>query len=83
MRKTTAVLFAMMAFALCPAHGQNSPESKACFKRCTDYWKPADIKKSVYDAEAVEKDPTKTDAEKKKSHKKAIAGACSHMCEAA
>ncbi len=80
MKKTTALLIAMMALALAPAHGQNSPESKACFKRCMDTLTVKNVPPSDYDAEAVEKDPTKTDAEKKKSHKKAVAGVCSYYC---
>ena len=80
MKKSTAACFALMVFALSPAYGEEAFDSKACHRKCTENLTPAEIKKSGYDAEAVDNDPTKTEAEKKKSHKKAIAGVCNTIC---
>lgn len=80
MKSITATFVAIAACALAPAYGQDRPTDKQCVKRCVDLTPAEDLKKNVYDYEAVNNDASKTEAEKKKSHKKAVAGACTEIC---
>lgn len=80
MKNINAAVFAIAAFTLAPAYGQDGTTDKQCFKRCVDTILPENIKKEHYDYEAVENDASKTPAEKKKSHKKALAEACTRIC---
>lgn len=81
MKKITAACLAMAAFAVSPAYGQDGTINKQCFKQCAELIPADKIKKTEYDYEAVESDPSKTDAEKKKSHKKAVVAVCTKICE--
>ena len=80
MKNIRIAFFAVAALALSPAYGQDGPTDKQCFKRCVDLLPAENLKKNVYDYEAVNNDASKTEAEKKKSHKKAVAGACTEIC---
>ncbi len=80
MNKVTAALLAIAAFAAAPAFGQEGPRAKECFQRCVDNLPAEKLKKTTYDYEAVNNDATKTEAEKKRSHKRAVAGVCKDMC---
>ena len=79
MKIISALCIAFAAAA--PAFGQDSNTDKACYKRCLDVISADKIKKHHYDYEAINSDPTKTEAEKKKSHKRAVATACNSICE--
>ena len=81
MKTIRVAVFTIAAVAFGSAYGQDGTVNKECAKRCVDTIKVENLKKSDYDYEAVNNDPAKTPAEKKKSHKKALAGYCAWMCE--
>jgi hypothetical protein len=80
MKNINAAVLAIAAFTLAPAYGQDGTGDKQCVKRCVELTPAESIKKIEYDYEAVESDAAMTAAEKKKSHKKAVAGVCARIC---
>lgn len=80
MKNPSIAFFAVAACALSAAYGQDGTTEKQCFKRCMDILPATDLKKADYDYEAVNNDAGTTDAQKKKSHKKAVANACTKIC---
>ena len=80
MKKTMTVMLAMAACTLAPAYGQEEFDSKRCYRRCLELVTAEGMKKVDYDYEAVNNDASKTEAEKKKSHKQAVAGVCKKTC---
>ena len=80
MKNVTAYLLAVAACVAAPAFAQDGNTPEVCTKKCRSMMTVETLKKEFYDYEAVEKDQTKTPAEKKKSHKQAIADSCKKVC---
>jgi hypothetical protein len=74
------VLLAMLA-TCAAAHAQDGLDSRVCISKCKEILPVESMKKSEYDYEAVHADPTKTEAEKKKSDKEAVKKVCTKICE--
>ena len=80
MKTMIAVLLAVTTCAISPAQAQEEWSSKLCYQRCLEITTADKIKKEVYDYEEVNNDASKTAAEKKKSHKRAIQNVCTRIC---
>jgi hypothetical protein len=83
MKTYISLLMAIAAFTSPPAFPQQEGQtfdSKTCDARCKEITKPEDIKKDVYDHRAVQGDPSKSEAEKARSHKDAVKKVCRSIC---
>ncbi len=80
MKKLIASVLAIAACVAAPAFAQDGNTPEVCYKRCRSISTAETLKKEFYDYDAVEKDESKTPAEKKRSHKQAIADSCKKIC---